>query len=100
MRLDGVACALCVAALLNIGPAHAVDVGTQESVTNEYQDRLIDGGTLAPDVSDTPDDYDQGGWPRSIRIEGVTSRLKRNGASVREDGVAAGAFSIRRRTAR
>ena len=92
MRPEGGACALWVAALLNIGTAHAVDVGTQESVTNEYQDRLIDGGTLAPDVSDAPDEYDQNGWPRAIRIEGVSSRLKRNGASVHEDGVSAGAF--------
>ncbi len=86
MRADGVACALCLAALLKIGQAHAADD------TREYQDRLIDGGTLAPDVSDASDDYDRSGWPRAIRLEGVTSRLKRNGQSVSEDGVSAGAF--------
>ncbi len=84
MRADGVAYALCVAALL-IRPSHATGAAT-------YEDRLIDGGTLAPDVSDGPDAYDGSGLPRGIRIEGVVSRLKRNGVSTSEDGAAAGAF--------
>lgn len=86
MRHDGVVWAWCLAALFKIGHAHAANDSIQ------YQDRLIDGGTLAPDVSDSRDDYDRSGWPRAIRIEGVTSRLKRNGQSVSEDGIAAGAF--------
>lgn len=81
---------MCLAVLFKTGPSHAVDA--LSTPTREYEDRLIDGGTLAPDVSDSPDDYDQRGWPRAIRVEGVTSYLKRSGVSVREDGIAAGGF--------
>ena len=84
MRADGVACALYVAALL-IGPSHATGATT-------YEDRLIDGGALAPDISDGTGAYDSSGQPRGVRIEGVVSRLKRSGVLTSEDGVAAGAF--------
>ena len=90
MRAGGIAHALCLAALLNTGPSHAADAPSAPA--KEYEDRLIDGGTLAPDIGDSPDDYDPRGWPRAIRVEGVTSYLKRSGESVREDGIAAGGF--------
>lgn len=55
-----------------------------------YEDRLIDGGTLRPDISDEVTEYDASGWPRAIRIEGVKTVIRRNGVAENEDGVAFG----------
>lgn len=88
MTRGGPASALCLATLFNVGPVCAADAAP----AGNYEDRLIEGGSLAPDISDGQDDYNASGWPRSLRVEAVKSNLKRNGETVHEDGVAAGAF--------
>ena len=90
MQVDSVACAACLAALLPFASSRAAD--PVPATPNAYEDRLIDGGALVPDVSDSLNDYNPSGWPRAIRVEGVASRLKRGSQSVREDGIAAGGF--------
>ncbi|MBS0365555.1 MAG: hypothetical protein JSR67_07020 [Proteobacteria bacterium] len=62
-----------------------------------YQDRLIDGGNLAPDVSsgDLVAGSDASGAARSIRIDALASGLSQSGANaapeVHENGVVADA---------
>ncbi len=48
-----------------------------------YEDRLIGGGTLTPDISsgDYLSTSDSSGLARSIRIDGVTSTLSQQGAN-------------------
>ena len=56
-----------------------------------YQDRLIDGGNLSPDVSeDLYGGHDPNGWPRAFRIQATTSRLTRNDRRADESGVRMG----------
>jgi hypothetical protein len=53
-----------------------------------YQDRLIDGGTLAADVSfGDPRLMDPDGWSRTFRAEGITSRVSRDGVDQDEHGL-------------
>lgn len=53
-----------------------------------YQDQLIDGGTLAADVSfGDPRLLDSSGWSRSFRAEGITSRVSRDGVDQDEHGL-------------
>ena len=52
-----------------------------------YQDRLIDGGALAPDSStDEFARYNAQGWPRYWRVEGVSSYYDQQGKITRENG--------------
>lgn len=53
-----------------------------------YEDRLIDGGALAPLETETERDYSAAGWPRAWRVEGFSSNFKRGGTSTRENGLA------------
>jgi len=56
-----------------------------------YQDQLIDGGTLAADVSfGDPRLLDSSGWSRSFRTEGITSRVSRDGINQDEHGLRLG----------
>jgi len=56
-----------------------------------YDDRLIDGGSLAADVS--ADDFaghDPDGWPRAMFVEGITSRIDHGDTSLDESGARLG----------
>jgi len=52
-----------------------------------YEDRLIDGGALAPE-SDAREGapFDGAGWPRFVRVEGLTSYFDQQGLVTRENG--------------
>jgi hypothetical protein len=53
-----------------------------------YQDQLIEGGTLAADVSfGDPRLMDPSGWSRLFRAEGITSRVSRDGVDQDEHGL-------------
>ena len=52
-----------------------------------YEDKLIAGGSLAPDPEDSYAEYDESGQPRGARIELVKTILDRNGERGYEDGV-------------
>jgi hypothetical protein len=52
-----------------------------------YEDRLIEGGALAPDRSaEDFAPYDANGWPRYWRIEGISSYYDQQGKITRENG--------------
>ncbi|HQR24218.1 MAG TPA: hypothetical protein PK163_05490 [Steroidobacteraceae bacterium] len=56
-----------------------------------YEDRLIEGGNLAPDVSAAMQGVgNPEGWPRAFSIQGTTSRITRDGADSNETGVMLG----------
>ncbi len=58
-----------------------------------YEDRLIEGGALAPDsAADGGASYNADGWPRFWRIEGVTSYFDQQGQITRENGARFSAF--------
>lgn len=58
-----------------------------------YQDQLIDGGQLEPDIwtGDIPA-RNADGLPRGLRIDGIYSQLTRNGATNTQAGIGIGAF--------
>jgi len=58
-----------------------------------YQDTLIDGGRLEPDIwtGEVPE-RDAGGLPRGLRVDGIYSNIDRNGISATQYGVGVGAF--------
>ncbi len=61
--------------------------GTKPNPPPAYEDRLIEGGTLAPDrMSDDAAAYNAQGWPRYWRIEGVSSYYDQQGLITRENG--------------
>jgi hypothetical protein len=63
------------------------------AVAIPYEDRLIEGGTLAPDsAADGGASYNADGWPRYWRIEGVTSYFDQQGQITRENGLRLSAF--------
>lgn len=67
-------------------PAAAVATGTPPAVT-VYEDRLIDGGALAPEIGEEGGPaYNPEGWPRFVRIEGVGSYFDQQGQVTRENG--------------
>ncbi len=67
--------------------APATASGSNSAPAAAYEDRLIDGGTLAPDSPvDGSATYDPQGWPRYWRIEGVTSYFDQQGQITRENG--------------
>jgi hypothetical protein len=58
-----------------------------------YEDRLIEGGALAPDsAADGGASYNAEGWPRFWRVEGVTSYFDQQGQITRENGARLSAF--------
>ena len=98
MKARWIPSTVAVAALVAVRAAVA-----QAPSAPQYEDRLIEGGSLAPQVSDELAIYDPQGMPRSWRIEGFASRVdsgntKRyeNGMllSARIDTQSYGAFSI------
>lgn len=53
-----------------------------------YQDLLIDGGRLAPDLSfEESGGPDSSGWPRAFQVEAMSSQVTRDGDELREHGV-------------
>lgn len=52
-----------------------------------YEDRLIDGGALAPDEEDAGRPYNAEGWARYWRAEGVASYFDQQGVITRENGL-------------
>ncbi len=59
----------------------------------DYQDRLIDGGRLEPDIwsGDIPE-RDARGLPRGLRLDGIYSHLNRNNISTTHYGLGVGAY--------
>jgi hypothetical protein len=75
-------------------PSHAPWSAVNLPGTTVYQDNLIGGGSLAPDISKGDDDgSDAGGLARSLQVDGVVSALSsRDGGSsthVTENGIIA-----------
>ena len=54
--------------------------------TTRYEDRLIDGGTLAADDEALGAPYNPEGWARYWRVEGVASYYDQQGLITRENG--------------
>lgn len=80
-----------LAALASLGIAHAQTLPTTPAAP-AYQDRYIDGGSLAPDISaGESDSTDSHGLARSLQVDGVLSMLSSHDAgspnNVVEDGV-------------
>ena len=68
-------------------PATPAANGTKPEAPPAYEDRLIEGGSLAPDsLSDDAAAYNAQGWPRFWRIEGVSSYYDQQGLITRENG--------------
>jgi len=64
-----------------------------ESAGPAYEDRLIDGGTLPPDLHDELAGLQsRDGWPRALRVELFSTRLDRNGVPTTENGVGLGGY--------
>jgi len=86
------AIAACVATLCATPPAGAVEESAASvSGTAPYEDRLIDGGTLTPDVTSGPAAaHDADGWPRSFRVQATTSRVTRGDDDLDENGLRLG----------
>lgn len=55
--------------------------------TARYEDRLIDGGALAPDDEGLGTPYNPEGWARYWRVEGVASYYDQQGLITRENGL-------------
>ena len=73
-------------------PAPAAN-GAPVAPAPSYEDRLIEGGALAPDsAADGGASYNAEGWPRFWRIEGVTSYFDQQGQITRENGARFSAF--------
>jgi hypothetical protein len=91
-RAVSTACALLLGACATaVGAEVADDASPVPEAQAGYQDRLIDGGMLAADVSS--DAYGVGspeGWPRAFRIEGITSHITRKNVDSNESGVRLG----------
>lgn len=77
------------AALTGNGPARNGNGPTPPA----YEDVLIDGGRLEPDVwlGEVPE-RDADGWPRGIRLDGIHARQSRYGYSETNYGLGIGAF--------
>jgi hypothetical protein len=71
------------------GAVEAPAVATSSAAA--YEDRLIDGGTLTPDVSSGAQAVRDGsGWPRSFSALASTSRVTRGDDELNEDGLRLG----------
>ena len=56
-----------------------------------YEDRLIEGGGLAPDVTTgVSAERDGSGWPRSLHLQAIGSRVTRDDLDQDEDGLRLG----------
>lgn len=76
--------------LLCTSAATRAQVGTPGAVA-DYEDLLIDGGNLTPDIADDiAGGGDPEGWPRAFRMELATSRLTRNDRQINESGIRLG----------
>src|SRR5580765_3288180 len=77
------------ALLLCMSPEHRASA--QDPAPNaapEYEDQLIEGGNLAPDVSDDMyAGHDSSGWPRSFRIQFTTSSITHGNVQSSETGL-------------
>jgi hypothetical protein len=61
--------------------------GASAATPPAYEDRLIEGGALAPDRSaEDFAPYDATGWPRFWRLEGISSYYDQQGKITRENG--------------
>ncbi len=80
---------VCVFLLCTSAAARAQVTPPEAAV--DYEDRLIDGGNLTPDIGDdTAGGNDPEGWPRAFRMQVATSRLTRNDRQINENGVRLG----------
>jgi hypothetical protein len=60
-----------------------------------YQDKLIEDGRLAPEISDgDAAAQTSAGYPRGIRLDGLYSNYERNDVSTTNSGVGIGAFMV------
>lgn len=81
-----VAAGLVPWALAAAQPAGSPGDGTPVAPT-AYEDRLIEGGTLAlDDAGEGGTPYNAEGWPRFYRIDGVASYFDQQGLITRENG--------------
>ncbi len=82
--LGGLACSVAV---------HAQTAAPAGPSAPAYQDRYIDGGTLAPDISTGDGGSDAQGLAHSLQIDGVVSSLSSHGggpaSTVSENGIVA-----------
>lgn len=74
-------------------PSGAARNGNGISSPPEYRDNLIEGGALEADIwtGEIPES-DARGLPRGLRLDGIYSRLSRNGESSTRYGAGVGAF--------
>jgi len=100
MRCRAAACLFVTAGLTFAVPVAAQDGtnGRRNGNSNgngppPYQDVLIDGGQLEPDIwnGEVPE-RDASGLPRGLRLDGIFSRVERNGISETRYGAGIGAF--------
>jgi hypothetical protein len=95
LRWAACLCALGVVALA--GPQARAQSAADSAPAAPYQDRLISGGSLAPDIStgDYLSTSDPSGLARSVRIDAVASMLSQQGPNaaptLHENGVVADA---------
>ena len=79
---------LCVSA---VAAGADVDGDTAIAVPPAYEDRLIDGGSLPADISvGLESQRNAEGWPRTFRVQAITSRVTRNDVNADESGVQLG----------
>ena len=84
---------LLAATLAFASIGHAQQTPAAESRPDAYQDALIEGGALTPDIWD--DHAPLGsteGLPRGLRLDGLWSTTRRNGISTTQFGAGIGAF--------
>ncbi|MFO1207305.1 MAG: hypothetical protein U1E63_16540 [Burkholderiales bacterium] len=76
--------------LLCTSVATRAQIGTPGEA-DHYEDQLIDGGNLTPDVADdVAGGGNPEGWPRAFRMQVATSRLTRNDHQINESGIRLG----------
>jgi hypothetical protein len=70
----------------------AASAGESPGPVASYEDRLIDGGRLAPDIliDGQAAGHDPGGWPRSVSIQLTTSGLSNDEFDSAESGIRVG----------
>jgi hypothetical protein len=83
----GVIRALCIALCAATSATWTEAQPSDGSVSGAYEDRLIDGGNLAEDVSLGNVTQSAGGWSRSLRAEAITSRITRGDVDQDESGL-------------
>ena len=99
MRCIAAACLLLLAGLVIVAPVAAQNGAANGHKNGDkteapaYQDVLIDGGQLEPDIwnGDVPE-RDAAGPPRGVRLDGIYSRVERGGASETHYGTGVSGF--------